>query len=88
MSYSDEAKLVTNEHEGVPPVGVFVTVADLEPAHGAGGEELTGFFECDAAGVRNMTAYDELWNDLGDLSAEFDVAEQLSDFVVGQQFCI
>ena len=88
MANADEAELILDEHEGVPPVGVFVTVADVESAQGAGGEELTGFFECDSGGVRNMTACDELWNDLGDLSAEFDVAEQLSDFVVGQQFCI
>lgn len=72
-----QAKLVADKHEGVPPVGAFVTVAKLESADGARRQEFASLGERDSRGVWNVSARGELRNDLGDLGAEFDVAKEL-----------
>ncbi len=79
MPDADEAELIADEHQGVPPVGVLVTVTKLESADGASRKKLASLGKRNGCGVRHMTARGELGNDLGDLRAKLDVAQQLID---------
>ena len=75
VSNAHEAKVVAHQHEGVPPVGVFVTITYLESADGASCNECARFGERQGGGFRDVTVCGEFGNDFCDLRAMFYIAK-------------